>query len=208
MYVFDIQLHVNLTNQIILIKISNINAIAILNILAYSKNTTCHCWGTKTQNPQTKITPMPPRLILFLVALLMAANTANASTQRTLNLLRGSEVAVGAELGISDAWVGYKMSKPTRMGLIFRSSGAFRISAGCLSTNILLLRSIRDTFQNLKIKPKLRRSGNLCSPQCPGQQQKLRRSEIFFMPIASSNGSFSILASPSQPQCQVPPSTR
>ncbi|HRZ42350.1 MAG TPA: hypothetical protein P5228_06565 [Bacteroidales bacterium] len=49
---------------------------------------------------------MPPRLILFLFALAFAVNTATASTHHSLNLLRGSEVAVEAELGISDAWVG------------------------------------------------------------------------------------------------------
>jgi hypothetical protein len=54
---------------------------------------------------------MPQHPTTLLLALLFAAkiatSPATASTHRTLNLLRGSEVAIGAELGIGDAWVGH-----------------------------------------------------------------------------------------------------
>ena len=50
---------------------------------------------------------MPPQPTTLLLALVFAAtaSTATASTHRTLNLLRGSEVDNGAELVMGEEWV-------------------------------------------------------------------------------------------------------
>jgi hypothetical protein len=53
-----------------------------------------------------KFYPMPPHPTTLLLAMLIAAFTATASTERSMNLLRGSEIINGAEPGIGEAWVG------------------------------------------------------------------------------------------------------